>query len=237
MKKERISGSAAKKGNFEGVLTQVKQCFRHSYPDPGEGEVPIDRCVVVASGDIAQAAQEEFAKECERQRPMLRFIDGPELVLLVDTHMPELFWEEREQFEAYYAAIKKETATIRDLQAFELDRPLEMEKVYVSLRLEGTQEERAERQRGGRGRKERPSAKEIREVEAAMQGSGAKMGVDEGSAPSSGWSSSGIRARAKPRFSGTSRLRWQNDTSRPKAKPRSPSRSRCATWLKQEHRA
>ena len=179
VKRGKISGAASGKGNFGEVLTQVRQCFLHPYPDPGVGEVAIERCVVVASGKIAQAAQEEFAKEREQQRPALRFIDGPELVALVDKHLPELFWQEREQFQAYYAALKEDTSAIRDLQPFELEEPLELKKVYVSLRLEGTGGKRTGLERLARGKGRRPTQEEMRQMEDAMEAPGAKMDVED----------------------------------------------------------
>ena len=178
-KKGKISGAASAKANFEGVLTQVRQCFRNPYPDPAKGEVPIERCVVVASGKILAGAQKEFAREYEAQHPALRFLDGPDLVALLDQHMPELFWREREFFQSYYTALKQQTATIRDLQPFELEEPLELKKVYVSLRLEGTRGDEAELERQARRGRRKPSDDGMLEQTEHLRAAGARLSIEE----------------------------------------------------------
>ncbi|KAF5430294.1 putative NTPase, NACHT family domain, partial [Candidatus Methanophagaceae archaeon] len=98
---------------------------------------PIDEFLVVTSGVIKEHARVKLSKKLENvhiNKP-LSFIEGNELVELLEEYMPSAFWEEYDYFTKYFNAMKAEFEKITDITAIGQKEPVPLENIYVSLKL------------------------------------------------------------------------------------------------------
>ncbi|MBE9592841.1 MAG: hypothetical protein IMF19_05115, partial [Proteobacteria bacterium] len=93
---------------------------------------------------IKEYAREKLSKKLENvhiSKPF-SFIEGNELVELLEGYMPSAFWQEYDYFTKYFNALKTDFARIKDISAIGQKEPVPLENIYVSLRLTGTAKER-----------------------------------------------------------------------------------------------
>jgi predicted NACHT family NTPase len=98
---------------------------------------PIDEFLVVTSGVIKEHARENLSKMLERVHigKPLSFIEGNELVALLEEYMPSAFWNEYDYINKYFNTLKTEFERIKDISAIGQKEPVPLENIYVSLRL------------------------------------------------------------------------------------------------------
>ena len=122
----------------EKIFSQITEGMS-SFTDLADNnkEKPIDEFLVVTSGVIKEYAREKLSKKLGNvhiSKP-LSFIEGNELVELLEGYMPSAFWEEYDYFNKYFNAMKADFETIKDISAIGQKEPVPLENIYVSLRL------------------------------------------------------------------------------------------------------
>jgi hypothetical protein len=86
---------------------------------------------------IKEYAREKLSKKLENvhiSKP-LSFIEGNELVELLEGYMPSAFWQEYDYFNKYFNALKADFDRITDISAIGRQEPVPLEKIYLSLRM------------------------------------------------------------------------------------------------------
>jgi predicted NACHT family NTPase len=93
---------------------------------------------------IKEYAREKLSKKLGNvhiSKP-LSFIEGNELVELLEGYMPSAFWDEYDYFNKYFNTLKADFRRIKDISAIGQKEPVPLENIYVSLKLTGTAKER-----------------------------------------------------------------------------------------------
>ena len=124
--------------NKDKILSKITTALGGSFTDLNDGKRKrLDKIVLITSHDITEVAKESLWMSLRSSNldRVVEFIDGSELVSLLDTHLPSAFWEEHDYFNKYYNALKKEFETIKDISAVGQKEPIKLEKIYVSLKL------------------------------------------------------------------------------------------------------
>jgi HEAT repeat protein len=133
-----IHGRAGEKGNATEILNQAQQSFTHEFHDTYDNKTKnIDRYIVMTSGNISEAARESIGGQLKAvgYYKTIQFFDGNKLVDLVDKRIPEFFWEEYNYFNRYFREMKKDFETIKDISAIGHRHSVNLEDIYVSLKL------------------------------------------------------------------------------------------------------
>jgi energy-coupling factor transporter ATP-binding protein EcfA2 len=122
----------------EKVFSQITEGMS-SFIDLADNkkEKPIDEFLVVTSGVIKEYAREKLSKKLENvhiSKP-LSFMEGNELVELLEEYMPSAFWDEYDYFNKYFNALKTEFERITDISAIGQKESVPLENIYVSLKL------------------------------------------------------------------------------------------------------
>jgi len=100
-------------------------------------EKNIDEFKVITSGMIKENGRETLTNlllGVTINKP-LSFIEGNELVDLLDLYMPSVFWEEYDCFCNYFNELKNQFETIKDLSVIGRNEVIPLEEIYVSLKL------------------------------------------------------------------------------------------------------
>ncbi len=87
-----ITGRATGKSSAAEVYTQVKQCFGKPFIDPVTlEERPVDRVLVVTSGEIIKEARESLRSllASDGYDRSVELVDGDKLWELIDAHLPQ----------------------------------------------------------------------------------------------------------------------------------------------------
>ena len=140
-----IHGCAGEKGNATEILNQAQQAFTHEFQDTYDNKTKnIDRYIVMTSGNITETAKESIRGQLKAVGcyKTIQFFDGNKLVDLVDKWMPDFFWEEYNYFNRYFREMKKDFETIKDISAIGQKEPINLEDIYVSLKLSEISSER-----------------------------------------------------------------------------------------------
>jgi len=129
----------------EKIFSQITEGLS-SFTDLADNnkEKPIDEFLVVTSGVIKEYAREKLSKKLGNvhiSKP-LSFIEGNELVELLEGYMPSAFWDEYDDFNKYFYALKADFERITDISAIGQKESVPLENIYVSLRLTETVKER-----------------------------------------------------------------------------------------------
>ena len=100
-------------------------------------EKNIDEFIVITSGMIKENGRETLTNLLQGvtiNKP-LSFIEGNELIDLLDLYMPSVFWEEYDCFCNYFAELMSQFETIKDLSVIGQNEEIKLEEIYVSLKL------------------------------------------------------------------------------------------------------
>jgi hypothetical protein len=141
VKAAKIHGSAGKKENASEIFTQAQQAFTHSFIDINDNkEKRIDKYIVMTSGEITHDARDSICGQLKTQGYLksIQLFDGNKLADLVDQWMPDFFWQEYNYFNRYFNDMKKDFETIKDISAIGQKETVNLEDIYVSLKLEET---------------------------------------------------------------------------------------------------
>jgi HEAT repeat protein/energy-coupling factor transporter ATP-binding protein EcfA2 len=142
--KHKYVGVQVKKGDIDTktadkLFCQVAEGLGDPFDDLSDNnkEKPIDEFIVLASGQIKQNARKSISKRLKAvhiDKP-ISFIEGPELVGLLDEYMPSAFWTEYDYFDKYFNAMKADFEQIKDISAIGQKEHVPLESIYVSLRV------------------------------------------------------------------------------------------------------
>nr|CBH36822.1 hypothetical protein containing NACHT domain and HEAT-like repeats [uncultured archaeon] len=141
--KQKHVGVQVKQGDIdtaiaEKIFTQIARGLG-SFTDLSDNnrEKPIEEFLVVTSGVIKEHARENLSKSLEGVHigKPLSFIEGNELVELLEEYMPSAFWDEYDYFNKYFNALKTDFERIKDISAIGQKEPVLLENIYVSQRL------------------------------------------------------------------------------------------------------
>ena len=100
-------------------------------------EKNIDEFFVITSGMIKENGRGTLTKLLQGvniNKPLF-FIEGNELIDLLDSYMPSVFWEEYDCFCNYFNELKNQFETIKDLSIIGRNEAVQLEEIYVSLKL------------------------------------------------------------------------------------------------------
>ncbi|MBE9592218.1 MAG: hypothetical protein IMF19_01950, partial [Proteobacteria bacterium] len=120
------------------ILRQITEAFGEHFTNLSDGkQKDLDQFAVLTSNEILEEAKESFWASLRGARldKLVKFIDGNQLVALLEKHMPSAFWEEYDYFTKYFNSLKTDFARIKDISAIGRQEPVPLENIYVSLRL------------------------------------------------------------------------------------------------------
>ena len=142
-RKLKYVGVQVKQGDIDTIIAEkiFSQIVKGLGPfidlSDNNKEKIIDEFLVVTSGEIKEHAREGLSKLLENahiNKP-LSFIEGGELIDLLDRYMPSVFWEEYDCFCKYFNEMKTDFEEINDFSAIGRQEPVPLENIYVSLRM------------------------------------------------------------------------------------------------------
>ena len=93
--------------------------------------------IILTSRDVQQNAEMQlFARISGLKLNLVTsFINGNQLIDLLDKYMPETFWQEYDWFNRYFTAMKREFEEVKDISAIGQKEPFPLEDIFVSLKL------------------------------------------------------------------------------------------------------
>ena len=100
-------------------------------------EKNIDEFLIITSGTIKEHARETLTNLLEGvniNKPV-SFVEGNEIIDLLDFHMPSVFWEEYDCFYNYFSELKNQFENITDISVIGRNEAIPLEDIYVSLKL------------------------------------------------------------------------------------------------------
>jgi len=121
-----------------GILSQICQAFGEQFNDSSDNKKKsLDKFVVLTSNEIPEDAKQSLSASLRGSNlhKDITYINGNQLVTLLDKHLPSAFWGEYDYFNKYFNAMKSEFETIKDITAIGQKEPIPLEEIYVSLRL------------------------------------------------------------------------------------------------------
>jgi len=127
------------------ILRQITEAFGEQFTNLSDGKKKdLDQFVVLTSNEILEEAKDSVWASLRGARldKLVKFIEGNQLVALLEKHMPSAFWQEYDYFTKYFNALKTEFETIKDISAIGQKESVPLENIYVSLRLTDTVKER-----------------------------------------------------------------------------------------------
>jgi hypothetical protein len=91
VKSKPLTGSVSSSKSIHEVLFQLQQALREPYVLPFNGEaVPIEMAFCITPFPIATTTIESISAQMRDVANRVRFIDGPQLVSLIQRHLPDL---------------------------------------------------------------------------------------------------------------------------------------------------
>jgi len=120
------------------ILSQVCQAFGEQFNDSSDNKKKfLDKFVVLTSNEILEDAKQSLSASLRGSNlhKDVTYINGNQLVSLLEKHLPSAFWDEYDYFNKYFNAMKSEFETIKDITAIGQKEPIPLEEIYVSLRL------------------------------------------------------------------------------------------------------
>ncbi len=124
--------------NKDTILNQITAALGGTFTDLNDGQKKhLNEIIMITSREITEGAKEFLWKLLEGfgLERLVTLIDGTELLALLDKYFPSAFWEEYDYFKKYYSTMKEEFETIKDISAIGRKESIELEKIYVSLKL------------------------------------------------------------------------------------------------------
>lgn len=133
VKKTKITSKD--KGN---ILAQITEAFGEQFNDSSDHKKKsIDKFVLLTSDEILEDAKQSISSSLRGNNfdRNVTYIEGKQLVILLEKHLPSAFWDEYDYCSRYFIAIKKDFETIKDFSAIGQKEPVPLEDIYVSLKL------------------------------------------------------------------------------------------------------
>lgn len=127
------------------ILRQICEAFGEQFNDSSDNKKKnLDKFVVLTSNEIIEEAKQSFSASLRGSNVHkdVTYIDGNQLVALLERHLPSAFWDEYDYFNKYFNAMKKDFETIKDISAIGQKEPIPLENIYVSLKLSEKNRER-----------------------------------------------------------------------------------------------
>lgn len=127
------------------ILRQICEAFGEQFNDSSDNKKKnLDKFVVLSSNKIIEEAKQSFSASLRGSNVHkdVTYIDGNQLVALLERHLPSTFWDEYDYFNKYFNAMKKDFETIKDISAIGQKEPIPLENIYVSLKLSEKNRER-----------------------------------------------------------------------------------------------
>ena len=140
VKKTKITTS-----DIDTISRQITEAFGEPFTNLSDDKKKdLDRVVVLSSNEILEEAKDSLWASLRGARldKLVNFIDGNQLVELLENHLPSTFWEEYDYFNKYFEAMKKDFETIKDVSAIGQREPIPLEDIYVLLRVSEKTRER-----------------------------------------------------------------------------------------------
>ncbi|MBI2471091.1 MAG: HEAT repeat domain-containing protein [Planctomycetes bacterium] len=131
--------------DIDTILRQITEAFGEPFTNLSDGKKKdLDRVVVLSSNEILEEAKDSLWASLKGARldKLINFIDGNQLVELLDNHLPSAFWEEYDYFNKYFEAMKNDFETIKDISAIGQKEPIPLEDIYISMRVSEKTRER-----------------------------------------------------------------------------------------------
>jgi len=129
VKKTKIATS-----DVDGIFRQMSEAFGEKFNDSIDNKKKdIDKFVLVTSNEILEDAKQSLSaslRGSNRDRDVT-YIDGHQLVTLLEKHLPSVFWNEYDCFDKYFNAMKNDFEKIKDISAIGQKEPIPMENLYV----------------------------------------------------------------------------------------------------------
>ena len=131
--------------DIDTISRQITEAFGESFTDLTDGKKKdLDRVVVLSSNEITEEAKDSLWASLKGARldKLVKFVDGNQLIKLLEDHLPSAFWNEYDYFHRYFNAMKKDFETIKDISAIGQKDPIPLEQIYVSLKVSEKTRER-----------------------------------------------------------------------------------------------
>lgn len=117
VKRGKITGATSGSASLQTILNQVSEAFIHPYADAKSArKVRINKVFVVSNDEILPTAREKIPEKAASlpngAAPNISFMDGADLVTLLDEYWPE-FWDTR-----------SEVLAVNDLMSVEVGKTL-----------------------------------------------------------------------------------------------------------------
>ncbi|UCH88073.1 MAG: HEAT repeat domain-containing protein [Thermoplasmata archaeon] len=149
--KQKYVGVQVKKGDINTtvankIFCQVAEGLGDPFKDLSNNnkEMQIDEFIVLSSGEIKGNAREKMSKSLKSvhiDKP-ISFMEGREIIDLLEEYLPSAFWDEYDHFNKYFNAMKLDFKEIKDFSAIGQKEPIPLEDIYVSLKVSKKQKER-----------------------------------------------------------------------------------------------
>ena len=131
--------------DIDAISRQITEAFDEPFTDSTDGKKKdLDRVVVLSSNEITEEAKDSLWASLKGARldKFVKFVDGNQLIKLLEDHLPSAFWDEYDYFHRYFNAMKKDFETIKDISAIGQKAPIPLEQMYVSLKVSEKTRER-----------------------------------------------------------------------------------------------
>ena len=131
--------------DIDTISRQITEAFGEPFTDSTDGKKKdLDRVVVLSSNEITEEAKDSLWASLKGARldKLVKFVDGNQLIKLLEDHLPSAFWDEYDYFQRYFNAMKKDFETIKDISAIGQKDPIPLEQMYVSLKVSEKTRER-----------------------------------------------------------------------------------------------
>ena len=131
--------------DIDTISRQITEAFGEPFTDSTDGKKKdLDRVVVLSSNEITEEAKDSLWASLKGARldKLVKFVDGNQLIKLLEDHLPSAFWNEYDYFHGYFNAMKKDFETIKDISAIGQKDPIPLEQMYVSLKVSEKTRER-----------------------------------------------------------------------------------------------
>lgn len=142
IKKIKLSGTVSSSKSFKSLIEQLKQAIEEplTYPLTGE-QLTIDRLIFITTYQIKEAVADNFKSSLGSLKHFnVAIIDGVKLCRLLRTHIPQSLAEISGE-ETYRLSLDRRANELKDAQrAFQLEKKLELERIYVEADLRGINE-------------------------------------------------------------------------------------------------
>jgi energy-coupling factor transporter ATP-binding protein EcfA2 len=133
-----IKGTKITHNDINNVVRQLAEAFDEPFTDLNDGkEKQITRVIVITTKGITGKAKNALMVPLRNLMldRLVVVIDGNKLVDLIEEYLSLFFWNQYEYFNKYFHAMKSEFEIINDVSAIGQREPIQLEEIYVSLKV------------------------------------------------------------------------------------------------------